>query len=95
MRGLLTQQGCLEKGLRLGGGGVYANHASHECLYKQQRNYGHNKGTTTPETTKKMSSDNNTRMVVLLAYTHAQDSLGNVITRTTIVISQQEALAKK
>ena len=37
----------------------------------------------------KKTSDNHPRMLVSLTYTHAQDSLGNVITRTTIVILQQ------
>ena len=36
----------------------------------------------------KKTSDNHPRMLVSLTYTHAQDSLGNVITRTTIVILQ-------
>ena len=36
----------------------------------------------------KKTPDNHPRMLVSLTYTYAQDSLGNVITRTTIVILQ-------
>ena len=39
----------------------------------------------------KKTFDNHSLMLVSLAYTHAQDSLGNVITRTTIVILQQSS----
>ena len=41
------------------------------------------------------TSDHHSLMLVSLAYTHAQDSLGNVVTRTTIVILQHPALVLK
>ena len=46
-------------------------------ITKKLQHYGHNKTTTTPETTNKKTSDNNTHMLVSLVYTHTQDSLGN------------------
>ena len=49
------------------------------------------KTTTTPETTNKKTPVNNTLMLISLTYAHTQDSLGNVITRTTLVILQQES----
>ena len=42
----------------------------------------------------KKTSDHHSRMLVSLAYTHAQDSLGNFVTRTTIVILQQRPLTE-
>ena len=43
----------------------------------------------------KKTSDNHPRMLVSLTSTHAQDTLGNVITRAAIVILQQRAYLEK
>ena len=58
---------------------------------EELQNYGHYiiKQRPLRRRQNKKTSDHHSRMFVSLAYTHAQDSLGNVVTRTTMVILQQ------
>ena len=67
---------------------LYNIKGKYMIIYLQQGNYRHNKTATTPETTNKNTSDNHMHMLVSLTHFHEQNRLGNVITRTTLVILQ-------